>query len=93
LNETEKIYEYTKQIDSNPDVFNPLLKAFFADGPQYDEYRISKKFPTYLSCRFNLDIFNDYFKCIGYITWDPEEYAYKLMNILTGSWFVKLEEN
>ena len=31
--------------------------------------------------------FDDYFKCIKYISWDTDEYMFKFLNILTGKWY------
>jgi hypothetical protein len=90
LNETQQIYEYTKKISKDNNVYHNLLKIFFTNGPLYEQYGNVKKMPTYLSCRFNLDIFHDYFKCIGYVTWDSEEYAYALLNFVSGSWYQRL---
>lgn len=69
-----------------------MLSSFFTEGPQAKEYLNNKKMPTYLSCRFSLDVFDDYWKCIGYKTWDAEEYAYKLLNVVGGSWFKLLPD-
>ncbi len=87
LNETQKIYEVTQLIPHNNEVFQNLLRVFFTNGPLYKEYASLKKMPQYLNCRFNIDVFHDYFKCIGYRTWDSEEYATELLDFLTGSWF------
>ena len=90
LNETEVIANFTRNIQSNTDNYKSILDSFFTGGPMVAEYTSLKKMPRYLSCRYNLDVFSDYYKCIGYVTWDPEEYAYELLNWVMGSWFEKL---
>jgi hypothetical protein len=90
LNETQAIAKYTKNIKTSNENYLRLLDSFFTSGPLYNEYAKLKKMPTYLSCRYNLDIFSDYTKCIGYFTWDAEEYAYEFLNWVVGSWYEKL---
>lgn len=33
---------------------------------------------------------DDYFKCIRYISWDSEEYGFKLLNLLSGKWYERI---
>jgi hypothetical protein len=38
LNDTQGINKYTLDIESDDKVFRKALKAFYSDGPNYDEY-------------------------------------------------------
>ena len=38
LNDTEGLYKYALDIDTDPEVFKMALKAFYSDGPHYFDY-------------------------------------------------------
>ena len=44
--------------------------------------------PNYFKCRFLENNFNDFFNCIGWRTWNYEEYGFKFLNLLTGKFLV-----
>jgi hypothetical protein len=90
LNDYESLSAFSERILTDKNNFNKIMSSFFTGSPLINQYLSNSKMARYLSCRFTKDIFDDYYKCIGYITWDPEEYAYKLINVIEGSWFKKL---
>lgn len=91
LSDVSSLKKFCLDIENHMPTFEKVVSSFFTGGPLVRDYLATKKMKKYLSCRFREDIFDHYYKCIGYITWDAEEYAYKLLNILTGSWFKKIK--
>lgn len=51
-----------------------------------------KEFGKYLGCRFEKDIFSDYMKCIGYSSWDSEEYSNYVLSLISGKWYEKFHD-
>ena len=80
------------KIMYDKDSFNFIIDSFYAQGVEKLSYINNKRLPHYISCRFNESIFDDYLKCTGYRTWDYIEYVNRLIESLSGKWYVKVEE-
>jgi len=44
----------------------------------------------FIICRFKETTFNSYFKCMSDHSLYPDDYLYKILNNLQGSWFEKI---
>ena len=65
-----------KLIKTNDEILQSILLKFYSSGPDYENFKHYKsKFnefyrdiQNYISCRFEKDAFDDYFKCSNYRT-------------------------
>jgi hypothetical protein len=92
LTEIEKIRNFVLKIESDEEINEKVLEAFFSGGPEYLARKKNKEMPKYFRCRFLENTFNDFFDCIGWHTWNHEEYSFKALNILTGKWYLRLPD-
>jgi len=82
----------TQELISNSTNVTSIMYNFFGVGKDYEKNKDNKKFGKYLGCRFEKDVFDDYFKCIGYRSWDPTELTNYFLEMLSGSWYKKFHD-
>jgi len=87
LNDVDQISSFIHSLKTDDDAYDRTCKAFFTDGPQYEANVNKTRTRNYLYCRMKHDIFDDFFDCIAEITWNEEDYIYKVMNMFSGKWY------
>ena len=77
-----------------------IMYNFFGVGTDFDKYKDNKsmynilflEFGKYLGCRFSMDVFDKYMKCISYWSWDSSEMTNFLLEHLSGNWYEKFHD-
>lgn len=55
-------------IAQNSEFFDFVIDNFFAGGPEKLDHITNKNLAKYISCRFRIDVFDDYLRCTKYKT-------------------------
>lgn len=92
LNDYYPFKESISRMSTDKDWFDFITDAFYADGVEKLSYIANKRLPKFLTCRFNESVFDLYFKCTGYRTWDSAEYVDRFLEMIIGQWYVKVHD-
>ena len=92
MNDFVPFRESVERILNDNDWFNFIMDTFYAQGIEKLSYINNKKIGNYLTCRFKEGVFDDYLRCTGYHTWDYVEYVNRLIESLSGNWYVKVRD-
>jgi hypothetical protein len=74
-------------------VFDFVLDTFYAQGVEKQSYINNKRLPNFMTCRFNISVFDEYLRCTGYRTWDYTEYINRFIESFSGNWYLKVYED
>jgi sphingomyelin phosphodiesterase len=93
LNDYNAIRDNILKMKNDDKWFDIATDIFYAQGIEKDNQVKNKRLPLYLTCRFKEDVFDEYFKCTGYRTWDYAEYINLFIESFSSKWYVKIYDD
>lgn len=92
LNDYNGFKIITEKMLNDTNVFSAVIDAFFAQGIDKKDYIGDNRLANFISCRFKIDVFDDYLKCTNYRTWDTTEYLNRFIEMFSGKWYEKIHD-
>jgi predicted restriction endonuclease len=90
LEQYSKIADFVNNLNVDTKAYEKLVKYYYTEGPMYEIGMKDSRLFTYLKCRMLNDDFYEFFRCISWITYNLEEYAFDILNHAGGAWYKRI---